>query len=196
MSINVPVSAIILAAGESKRMGIPKQLMPIGGTTMLGKVLDALLCSQAEEIIVVVGHKAEEVVKTISGKPVKVAFNRYYEQGMSTSIISGLNLVDKRAQAVMIALADQPLISNRIIDKLLEEFRKQDKGIVMPIYRGRRGHPVIFSLKYKNELLKLKGDVGGRQLIDRHLDDVFEVLVDSEYVNIDVDTLDDYAQLA
>jgi molybdenum cofactor cytidylyltransferase len=190
------ISVILLAAGESKRMGRPKLLLPFNSTTILEKSIDNFLNSNVDEIIVVVGYRAEELLSRIAKKPVKIVANPRYDSGMSTSVISGLNVVDRKAQGVMIALADQPLINNRVIDDLVDGFRKGKKGIVIPIYRGRQGHPVIFSLKYKKELLKLKGDVGGRQLIDKHPDDVFQVLVDSQSVIADIDTLDDYAQLA
>ncbi len=192
MSINIPVSAIILAAGESTRMGIPKQLLPIGGTTMLGKVLDVLLGSQAEEIIVVVGHKTEEVVKIIRGKPVKIAFNRYYEQGMSTSIRAGLSLTSDKARGFMFALGDQPFVDVKIIDSLIQAFACHGKGIVVPVYEGRRGHPVIFSTKYKTELTSLKGDVGAKVIIANHKEDIFEVSVNSRAIIDDIDTIDEY----
>ena len=186
------VSAILLAAGESKRMGKPKQLMPLGKTTMLEQTIDNLLNSKVSEVIVVLGHKAEEITTILVTKPVKIALNPVYHQGMSTSIIAGLNLVDERARAVMLALADQPFIDSQSINRLIDEFCDHNKGIVIPTYQSRRGHPVIFAIKYKEELSGLKGDIGGRQIIEHHPDDVLEVAVDSPGINIDIDTTDDY----
>ncbi len=131
-------------------------------------------------------------MKKIANRPVKIAINPAYEQGMSTSIVTGLRLVDNKAQAVMITLADQPFICINIIDSLIETFFHHNKGIVIPTYQGRRGHPVIFAVKYKEELLKLTGDIGGRQIIKRHSEDVVEMPVDSESINVDIDTLSDY----
>ena len=189
------VSAVILAAGKSERMGQPKLLMPWGRSTILEQTLDNLLSSRVSEAIVVVGHKAEEVIKTIADRPVRIATNPTYQQGMSTSIITGLNLVDDSTKAVMLVLADQPLVDTEIINNLIEEFAEHNKGIVIPTYQGRRGHPVIFSIKYKGELLGLKGDIGGRQIIKQHPDDILEVAVDSPSINIDIDTASDYAQI-
>jgi molybdenum cofactor cytidylyltransferase len=186
------LSAILLSAGESKRMGKPKQLMPLGSGTILEQAIDNLLNSVVDEIIVVLGHKAEEVIKTIAAKPVKIIFNPNYSQGMSTSIIAGLILVDPQSQAVMLALGDQPLVDGQTINKLIEEFHNHDKGIVIPTYQSRRGHPIIFDIKYKPELLELEGDIGGREIIKHHPDDVLEVAVDSESVITDIDTRDDY----
>jgi len=189
------ISALLLAAGESKRTGRQKLLLPFGTSTIIEQAINNLLNSKVDEVIVVVGYRAEELVKKIASKPIKIAVNPQYHQGMSTSIIAGLNLIDKRAKAVMIALADQPGINSKVIDKLIQEFRQHNKGIAIPTYRGNRGHPVIFSIKYRGAFLKLTGDVGGREIIDKHWDDILEIPVDSKGINIDVDTLSDYEQL-
>lgn len=196
MSGTAMVSAILLAAGESKRMGELKLLLPFGTSTIIEKSIDALLSSRVNEVIVVTGCKAEEVIKRIAGKPIRIVVNPHYLQGMSTSITAGLNLIDRKAKAIMIALADQPVIDSKVIDKLLEQFRRHDKGIAIPVYQGKRGHPVVFSVKYKKELLKLEGDVGGKEIIDQHQDDVLEVPVESRGISIDIDNLNDYEQLA
>ena len=186
------LSAIILAAGESKRMGKPKQLLPLGKSTLLEQAIDNLLNSSVDETIVVLGHKAEEITEKIANKPVKVVINPDYQQGMSTSIVAGLIMVDPRSQAVMLALGDQPLVTSRTINQLIEAFNKNRKGIAVPTYQGRRGHPIIFDIKYKAELFKLKGDIGGREIIQNHPKDVFMVAVDSESVISDIDTQEDY----
>jgi molybdenum cofactor cytidylyltransferase len=189
------ISAIILAAGRSERMSRLKQLMPWQQSTVLEQTVDNFLGSKANEVIVVVGYRAEEVRRVLAGKPVRWVINPDYEQGMSASIIAGLSLVDDQTQAVMLALGDQPLINSQTISRLIDEFSGCDKGIVIPTYRGRRGHPVIFALTYKEQLLQLKGDVGGRQIIARHPEDVLEVAVDCEGVCIDIDTVENYCSI-
>jgi len=186
------ISAILLAAGESKRMGEPKQLMPFSRGTMVEQTVDNLLNSAVDEVVVVVGHRAEEVIKTIVTKPVKLAVNPDYQQGMSTSIIAGLKLVDSGARAVMLVLGDQPFVDSQTINSLIDEFHNHDKGIAIPTYQGRKGHPIIFAIKYKEKLLELKGDIGGRQIIKDHPDDVLEISVDSEGVITDINTRSDY----
>ncbi len=186
------ISAILLAAGESKRMGKPKQLMPFGQSTIVKQAIDNLLGSTVDEVIVVVGHMAEEVIKAVAARPVKLAINPDYHQGMSTSIIAGLSLVDSHAQAVTLALGDQPLINKQTINRLVKEFYNHDKGIAIPTYKGRRGHPIIFAIKYKEKLLELKGDIGGRQIIKEHPDDILEVAVNCEGICIDFDTMNNY----
>jgi len=186
------ISAILLAAGESKRMGEPKQLMPFSRGTMVEQTVDNLLNSAVDEVVGVVGHKAEEVIKTIVTKPVKLAVNPDYQQGMSTSIIAGLKLVDSGARAVMLVLGDQPFVDSQTINSLIDEFHNHDKGIAIPTYQGMRGHPIIFALKYKEKLLELKGDIWGRQIIKDHPDDVLEISVDSEGIITDINTRSDY----
>jgi len=188
-------SAILLAAGESRRMGRMKLLQPLGAKTILEQALDNLLCSLVDEVIVVVGYQAEEVIGRIAQRSAKIAFNPRYRQGIGTSIVAGLPLVERQAQAIMITLADKPLIESCIIDELIENFVQHDKGIVIPVFGGRRGHPVIFSIKYLEELMTLKGDVGAREIVNRHPGDVLEVPVESEGVILDINTLKDLQRL-
>ncbi len=186
------VSAILLAAGESQRMGRPKQLLPFGSSTILGKTIDNLLSSRADEVIVVLGTRAGAMKQVIAGRQVKVVVNPDYRKGMSASLIAGLERVDSKAQWVMVALADQPLIDKDTYNRLIEGALGCDMGIILPTYRSKRGNPVIFSIKYKDELLGLEGDVGGREILKRHPDDILEVAVGSEGVTIDINNLDDY----
>ena len=186
------ISAILLAAGESKRMGKLKQLMPLGGKSILEHSLDSLLHSRVGEVILVLGSEAEAVRKKVAARPVRITVNPDYRQGMSTSIAKGLDSVSDKAGAMMLALADQPFIDSRVINRLIDEFDTHNKGIAVPVYQGRRGHPIIFAIKYRGELLELSGDTGGKEIIDRHPDDVLEVSVDSEDIHIDIDDMSSY----
>ena len=186
------VSAILLAAGLSERMGEPKQIMPLGNSTIVEQTIDNLLGSRVSGVIVVLGHRAEEMIKAIANRPVKIIVNPIYHQGMSTSIVKGLSLVNNRAQAIMVALADQPLINSQTINRLIEESLGYDKGIVIPTYQAERGHPIIFASEYKEELLGLEGDIGGRQTIKEHPNDTLEVIADSKAITMDINTINDY----
>jgi len=179
------ISAIILAAGESRRMGEPKQLMPLGKTTILERTVDNFLNSEVHDVIVVVGYRAEEVISLIADRSVAIAVNSAYREGMSTSIVAGLSLISDKTQGVMLALADQPFIDSHTINHLIEAFGAHNKNIAIPVYQGKRGHPVIFAIKYKEELLRLKGDIGGREIIGQHPDDILEVTVDCEGICVD-----------
>jgi len=189
------ISAILLAAGESQRMGEPKLLLPFGNSTILEQTVDNLLGSRVDEVIVVAGYKAQEVRKRLANRPVRIVLNPAYHQGMGSSIVKGLSLVDRNRRAVMLVLADQPLIDSETINKLIEAFSSQTKGIVVPVYQGRRGHPVIFAAKYIGALQGLTGDVGGRQIIGENEDDILEVVIHSKGIDIDIDTIDDYHSL-
>ena len=186
------VSAILLAAGESKRMGKPKLLLPLGDSTVLENTIDNLLNSNADEVIVVLGANAQQMERVISNKAVKVVINPDYRQGMSTSLICGLKQVSRQAQRIMVALADQPYIDKKTYNKLIQQSLNSDRGIVLPTHKSRRGNPIIFDILYKDELLQLEGDVGGRELLKRHPDDTLEVTVDCEGIYINLNTMDDY----
>ena len=134
----------------------------------------------------------KEVEEKIAAKSVKIVINPDYREGMSTSIIAGLKMINEEDRAVMLALGDQPYIDSQTINTLIEVFATQSKGIAVPVYQERRGHPVIFATKYREELLRLKGDIGGREVINRHPEDVIEVDVDCEGVLIDIDDMDSY----
>ncbi len=189
------ISAILLAAGESKRMGQPKQLLPFRGSTLLGQIVENLLQSQAAETIVVLGSQAEKIIPQIAGEPVKIVVNQDFDQGMSSSIKCGLSHISEAADGVMIVLGDQPLIEKETIDLLIERHRQSERGIILPVHNGTRGHPVIFKMKYKDELLRLTGDIGGKQIVERHPSDVLEVEVDSESVVMSIDAESDYQSL-
>ncbi|MFC2043941.1 molybdenum cofactor cytidylyltransferase [Chloroflexota bacterium] len=186
------IAAVVLAAGESKRMGKLKQLMPFGGKTILEHSIDNILTSKVNEVVVVLGHEAQAVMAKVANRPVRIAVNSGYRAGIGTSIASGVSLVSDRVEAVMLTLADQPFIDSQIINHIVDEYDSHNKGIVIPVYRGLRGHPVIFDIKYRTELFQLTGDIGGRMIIERYPEDVLEVDVGSESIYIDIDNLESY----
>lgn len=192
------ISAIILAAGQAKRMGLPagKQLLPFGMSTVLETTIDYITASEVDETLVVLGYRSEEIGKRIAAKPVKTVVNPDYRKGMSTSIIAGIAASDARTQAYLLVLGDQPFISHQVINRLLNAFEHDRLKIIIPAFGGQRGHPVIFPASYKQELLNLRGDVGARQIIARHEPDVAEVQVDSEGILLDIDTPEQYSKHA
>jgi molybdenum cofactor cytidylyltransferase len=162
------ISAIVLAAGKSRRMGRPKQLLPFKGSTVLEQIIKNLSESNLDELIVVSGYQAEKISQRITDKQIKVAVNPDFQQGIGSSIKCGLSQVSEKADAVMIFLGDQPLIGKRIVNPLIQAFSRTEQGILVPVYKGMRGHPVVFDMKYKGELLELPGDTGGKKLIKAH----------------------------
>ena len=189
------ISAILLAAGRSRRMGAFKPLLPFGESTVIESCLESLRSTGIEDIIVVVGHRADDVRKQLEDLDVKFAINPDPDSEMSASISRGVELADPKAKAVLIALVDQPAVSGEIIRQLIDEWRRTHAGLIQPEHNGRGGHPVLIDLVYRNELLTLDPERGLRALFDAHRKEVRRVPVDSPYVARDMDTWEDYVDL-
>lgn len=188
----INISAVLLSAGESKRMGVNKLSLPWGGMTIFEHCLNTLLRSKADEVIVVFNPRMRELENKVKGEKSKVVINSYYQKGISTSIRRGIHAVNPNSRGILIAMGDQPFIKTRTVNALIHAFTQRRGGIIVPSFQKRKGHPVLFHRKYEKELLKLKGDVGGRSIIEKHPDDVWEVSVKSGAVIRDIDTLQEY----
>jgi len=188
------ISAILLGAGESKRMGVDKLSLPWRRKTVLEHCFETLLQSEVQEIVVVLGNRNQRVKNRFQVWKTKVVVNPYSKRGMSTSIRKGLQAIHPGSAGILIALGDQPFLKTRTINALLRAFDRREEGIIIPSFRGRMGHPVIFHKRYRKELLNLRGDVGGRTVVDRHPEEVKVVPVKSEGVVKDVDTWQDYVK--
>ncbi|OPY90041.1 MAG: Molybdenum cofactor cytidylyltransferase [Syntrophaceae bacterium PtaU1.Bin231] len=188
------IVGIILSAGESKRMGTPKQLLPWGNTTMLQQVIQNAEASRLGRVVVVLGHRADEIAARVPvSSKTRIVVNPDFRTGMSSSIKSGIRSAPADAEAFMLLLGDQPFIGAAVIDKLIDVYHSGKGGIVIPVCNGRRGHPVILDLRYGEELLSIH-DQGAREVIHRHSSDVFEVPVDSSGILSDIDTPQDYRE--
>ena len=187
------ISAILLGAGESKRMGFDKLSLLWGRKSIFEHCFETLLQSEVQELVVVLGARNNKKIKKLClGRKIKIVINPRSKMGMSTSIRRGLQAIHPSSHGILVALGDQPFLKTRTINALIRAFVQGKGGIIIPSFRGRRGHPVIFHKKYKKELLNLKGDVGGRSIIERHPEDVRVVQLKSEGVVMDVDTWQDY----
>jgi len=186
------VSAVVLAAGGARRLGRLKQLLPWGGRTMIEHVVDTVLASTVDEVVVVLGCQAAAVQPALANRPVRSVVNAAWEEGLATSLRAGLAAVSPQAEAALFVLGDQPRLTAQTIDRLLAHYRATRCPIVVPVYRGRRGNPVLFARSLFPELLTLQGDVGGRVLLEKQRADIAEVDVGSDEILLDVDTLEDY----
>lgn len=189
--------AIILAAGESRRMGQPKQLLPFGGKTMLECVIDAFRTPNVAEIIVVLGHQADEIAAKIgsqAGTPVPPAIvrNKRYRQGMFTSVQAGLQALPEQTTLVMIALCDQPRLLPATVEKLIGEFEKKQHRILVPMYEGRQGHPLLFRAEYAKEILALDESLTLKHFLASHAGDIARLPVSDEGVLVDIDDRQTY----
>ena len=189
------VAGVVLAAGLATRMAGSKVTRPVDGAPMVARVVDAALGSGLDEVVVVVGHEAEQVSAVLRDRPVRLVDNPHYAAGMSTSLRAGLHAVAPGSDAVLFLLADQPFVSSALIDRLLAAFAAGGKPIVRPWACGRPANPVLFAARLFPELLREEGDHGGRHVVERHPDDVHLVEVDDPRLCLDVDSLDDYESL-
>ena len=203
------VSAIVLAAGEGRRMGSAPQrakgglagdpalklALRLGGKSLLRRVVEAALAAPVGEIVVVLGHGAAELEQELPRDPrVRTVYNPDYATGQSSSLRAGINAIASQSQAAVFLLGDQPLISSQAIEALVGEFRRSKSAIVRPRYRGTPGNPVLFSRALFPELLQVTGDQGGRELLARHQVDVAMVDLNLESP-VDIDTKNDYSLL-
>lgn len=187
------VAGVILAAGESRRLGRPKQLLSLGEKTMLEHIVEVALSSPLQEVVVVLGHRAEEIRPLLRG--IKVVVNEEWPQGLSGSLRVGLGSLSPHFEACLFFLADQPKVTPQLVDSLITRHRRTLAPIVAPRFRGRRGNPVLFARPLFPELLSLQGEEGGRSLMEKHRPLVEWVEVDSEEYFLDIDTVEDLRRL-
>lgn len=185
------IAGIILAAGESKRMGQPKQLIEIGGRTMLQRVTDAALGSALDLVYVILGYQAAALQASLADRSIRVVFNPDYREGMGSSVRAGIGALPDEANAAMFLLVDQPGITTEVIDALLA--RSTSENIVAPTVDGRRTNPTVFGRSWFCDLAQCSGDAGGRAIIAAHPEAL--VLVETDADLRDVDTPQDLAAL-
>ena len=176
------VAGVILAAGASSRMGQDKALLRWGDKTFLEHLLAALRNAETDPVRVVLGANADQVQKEISLGAGEAVLNPNWQKGMLSSLIAGLNSLTTGVEAAAVCLVDHPCVSSTLIRALCENFRAGDKLIVAPTYRGRRGHPVLFSATLFDELRAAPLAVGARHVVRRHADDILELPTEEEGV--------------
>lgn len=186
------ICAIVLAAGMSRRMGVQKLLLPFAGRTVIAHIVAELLCSTVDHVLVVVGHQGKSVARKLPKQLITIVTNPNYRSGMLSSVRCGIQALPQECSAVMVALGDQPAISAEIVDEMVQSFVKTDRGIVVPYYHGRRGHPLLFSVKYRNEIMTNFDKVGLRGLLHTYANDVLDLEVSNSSVLSDMDFPEDY----
>ena len=189
------ISAIVLAAGTSSRMGRAKALEPLAGRSLLHHVLRNLEASQVGEIVVVLGHEADRVRRETPLADATVVVNPDYALGMSTSLRAGLRAIHSSAEAFFAVLADQPLVSPATLDVLIARREESNARILIPTYTGIRGNPVLLDHSLSGEVEAITGDQGCRAIFGDYADDILEVPVDDPGVLLDVDTPEQLARI-
>ena len=186
------ICAVVLAAGLSSRMGVQKLMLSFGGKTVISHIVDQILTSTIDEVYVVVGHQAERISNELSGRAVSIVNNPDYKSGMLSSVRCGLKSLPEKCRAVMVILGDQPSITTELINKMLESYAAAEKSILVPLHEGKRGHPVLFSVKYRDEIMTQYDNVGLRGLLHSHPKEVFKLKVSTASVLCDMDYPEDY----
>ncbi|MEO1085112.1 MAG: nucleotidyltransferase family protein [Acidobacteriota bacterium] len=190
-----PVAAVLLAAGESRRLGRPKQLLEWRGEPLVRRAALMLLRTRARPIIVVLGHRGSDVARALRGLDVERVDNPRYAEGQSTSVTTGVRAVDGRSTGALFVPCDQPHLRARTVDALIHAAVSSPGAVLRPIYDGRPGAPVLFPAALFPELLGLEGDEGGRQILRRFQDKVVNIPVADAAEGFDVDTRDDVEAL-
>lgn len=186
------ICAIILAAGESKRMQVPKMLLPFHGKTMIEKVIGNVISSEVFHTLVVLGSNRDEILGVISHLPVNHCFNENYMNGMLSSVQCGFKNLPADFDAVLVFPGDQPFIEPDVINLVIRSFRETRRGIVIPVYGKKRGHPLLISNEYKDVIGTLDENEGLRSLPELYREDVLEVMTNSPGILKDFDTKEDY----
>ncbi|MFT4733308.1 MAG: molybdenum cofactor cytidylyltransferase [Arcticibacterium sp.] len=187
------VGIIILAAGESRRMGLPKQLLDINGESMLKKAVDEALATGFEPVTVVIGARKEKIMHALAKLPINIVENPMWQSGMASSILRGLAgsyLIEKNLDAVLIMTCDMPEVSADYLKELVKASKNSDKSIVASQYQKILGVPALFKKEVFHDLLDLKGDAGARQIYEDHKDDILAIPFPG--LGLDLDTKEDY----
>ncbi|MEC8939717.1 MAG: nucleotidyltransferase family protein [SAR324 cluster bacterium] len=190
------ISAVILAAGESRRMGVQnKLLLKIGTEVLIRKFVKSVCASAVDEVLVVLGHEAEKIKAVLQDQAVRFVENSCYEEGMTTSIQAGVNAASLANTGLMICLADLPFAGTLDFNRLIQAFtdfrRTESSLIIVPVFQGQRGNPVLFSAKFRDKILAHKGE-GCREIVRQYPQSVREVCMENDNLLRDIDTQEDY----
>jgi molybdenum cofactor cytidylyltransferase len=189
------IAAIVLAAGRSSRMGARNKLLePFAGKSMIALVAETALRSGAAPVIVVTGFEAPRIEAEMTGLDVVVAHNAAFDEGLSSSLKTGLSALPPDCDGALILLGDMPAVDSSVIGALTGAFSGRD-AICVPVHQGRRGNPVLWGRSYFVEMIQLTGDFGAKSMMTTHADRVTEVEVGSESIFADIDTPADLARL-
>jgi len=193
------IAAVVLAAGESSRMGRPKALLPIDGVRFIEKIVSSFQSTKVGKILVVLGHNAEEMRQKIADLPVLIVVNNEYKKGQLSSLVAAIRDIQSRQSSaeldgILVHLVDHPYVNPILVDVMIDRFYESKKLIVVPRYHGRRGHPVIFSRSLFSVLQDTPLDQGAKAVVHAHQKDTLEIDTEDEGVTIDIDTPEEYRQ--
>jgi len=186
------IAAVVLAAGSSSRMGKPKQTLQLEGWSMLERVLQTLSRTKVDRVVVVLGAHSSAVRGRVKFGREKVVLNPRFKEGMSGSLRLGLAEVEE-TDAAIIVLGDQPFVSPGTIDRIIDAYVSSKSPVVVPVYHGRRGNPVLFDRSLFPQIRRIRGDVGAKSVVAGNEDKLLQVDVNDEGILVDIDTPSDYS---
>ncbi|MBC7638136.1 MAG: NTP transferase domain-containing protein [Acetobacteraceae bacterium] len=192
------VAALVLAAGQSTRMAPYHKLLVVdrGGKTMIARTVDNVLASGARPVLVVVGHRADDIKAALGGRPVTYVAAADYAAGLSASLKAGIAAVPPEATGAVVCLGDMPLVTGRMLDRLIAGFNPDEgRAIVVPVHQGKIGNPILWDRQFFPDILVLSGDNGARKLIDTHAELVAEIDLGDDAILRDFDTMESLATL-
>ena len=186
------ISAILLAAGQSKRMdGENKLTKEIQGIPLIKHSVKNILASSIDELIVVLGHQKETIEKLINkNEKIKFVFNKDFESGIASSIKTGLNNLSEKTEAFFICLGDMPMINPNIYNQLIKSINKRE--IIVPTYKGQQGNPVLFAMSMKEKIINISGDVGAKKILELNKDKILNLEINDQCITKDFNTQDSF----
>lgn len=193
MSNDAHISVLLLAAGGSTRYGSPKQLLSFRGKSLIRRLAEIATQSKASDTYVILGAQAERIGQELLGLPVQIIINERWQEGIGSSLRTGVQSLPETTEAVLILLGDQPLVTSDHLNSIIETHQSTGKAIVASAYAGSLGVPVLFARRFFPELLQLSGDTGAKQIIQNHSGDVASISFPDGAV--DIDTPGDFQRL-
>ncbi len=186
------INAIILAAGQSKRMGKPKPLLRFNDQTFLEQIISVLKHSDVDRITVVLGAEADTIRKSVDLTGTNIVINHDYQRGQLSSLTAGIKESPEDTEAILICLVDNPFITEEVVNKIVQTFKETNNPIIVPVFDKERGHPTLFSRSLFNELLSAPEEKGARHVLYSNEDKVLELEVSEHGILIGIDTQEDY----
>lgn len=186
------IGALVLAAGRSRRMGTQKLRLPVGGRPVIARIVDEVLAGPVDQVFVVINADGAGITAALAGRRVGFVLNADAEGEMLSSVRCGLAALPPACNAVLVVLGDQPALTADLVSRLVLAFQTSRLGLVVPTVGGKRGHPLLFAMRYRDEVFQGYDEVGLRGLLQAHADDVCEVEVSTPGVLDDLDVPADY----
>jgi len=186
------INAIVLAAGESKRMGKSKPLLKIKDKTFLEQIISALKASDVDRITIVLGAGAEMIKNSIDLSGTNIVINKDYQKGQLSSLIAAIKDAPQETDAILVCLVDNPFITKEVINKIIAKFKETNNPIIVPVFNRKRGHPTLFSRSMFSELVNAPKEQGARYVLRSNAEKVLELETSESTILTGIDTPEDY----